>query len=46
MGGTLVDVKNLLGHSSIKITADAYAHAYPAAGRALADRMSAALGEK
>jgi integrase len=45
-GATMVDVKNLLGHSSIKITVDAYTHAYPAAGRALADKMSAALGKK
>lgn len=45
-GASLAAIKDLLGHSSIKTTADIYARAYPADRRELANTMTAILGAK
>jgi integrase len=42
-GASLEEVKVLLGHSSIQVTSDFYAHVYDAARKAMANPMDAAL---
>jgi integrase len=37
-------IMELLGHSSISLTANTYAHVMPAAMREVADRMESILG--
>lgn len=39
-GADLFEVSRLLGHSSIRVTADMYGHTVPAAQKDIADRMS------
>jgi integrase len=43
-GAELRTISDVLGHSTITITADLYAHVAPRLKRAVADRMQAALG--
>lgn len=38
-GATLHEVKDILGHSQIRLTADLYGHAYMAAKRSVVDKM-------
>jgi integrase len=43
-GATLTEIKELLGHSQIAITADIYAHIAPELKRAMAERMERLIG--
>jgi integrase len=43
-GASLREIMDVLGHSTISVTADLYAHIAPEARRAFADRIQVALG--
>jgi integrase len=45
-GATLHDVKEILGHSQIRLTSDLYGHAYMTVKRAAIDRIDAVLEPK
>jgi integrase len=44
-GGSLYDVKELLGHADYNLTANLYAHFMDEQRRATADRVQQALGD-